>query len=314
MTLEEGETARPAFSVAIPTYRRGKTLLRTLEDVFAQKPAPAEVIVVDQTDTHEPHVLEQLGFWEAAGRIRWMRLAEPNLPLARNRALETAKTPVLIFVDDDVRLSPGFCAAHLRHYENGATDAVSGRVRQRDFWTPFRKKVEESAADYYLNFDYSSPQSRPRVARLSGCNHSLRVESARAAGGYDGRFIGSAVYEDADLGLRLWRRGGTIVYEAEAVLEHLLEEQGGCRAERDEKQRSAEVVFLTLYFLFKHFYPGRHFWSQFLFRYPRRFLFNLDHLRRPWLLPRMAWTYLASSCRAWKLRRHPHYLDTGSAE
>lgn len=303
----------PAFSVAIPTYRRGAIVLRTLEDVFEQKPAPAEIMVVDQTDRHAPEVVEQLGRLEAEGKIRWMRLREANLPAARNRALEAVRTPVLIFLDDDVRLSPGLFAAHLRHYRNGSTAAVSGRVRQRDYWTPFRKQVEENADEYYLNFDYSSPESRPRVARLSGCNHSLRVQSAREIGGYDGRFTGSAVYEDADLGLRLWRRGATIVYEAEAVLDHLLEETGGCRAEPDERQRSAEVIFLTLYFLFKHFYPGRHFWTQFLVRYPRRFLFNRYHLVRPWQAPRTAFHYLTGSWRAWKLRRHPQYLDQSSA-
>ena len=78
------------ITVAIPTYRRERVLIETIEQVFAQNPGADEVLVIDQTASHEPETQEFLERNEAAGRLRWIRQCPPSLPAARNRALREA--------------------------------------------------------------------------------------------------------------------------------------------------------------------------------------------------------------------------------
>src|SRR4051812_40897473 len=99
-------------AVAIPTYLRGQVLLDTIEQVLAQDPPADEVVVVDQTPDHFPEVRAKLRGWHDAGRIKWVHQATPNLPMARNTALRESTSDVIIYIDDDVVLVPGFIGHH----------------------------------------------------------------------------------------------------------------------------------------------------------------------------------------------------------
>ena len=74
--------------IAIPTYNRERVLLDTLEQVLAQDPPADEVLVVDQTVEHERETEEYLSHAHEEGKIRWVKHQPPNLPGARNRALQ----------------------------------------------------------------------------------------------------------------------------------------------------------------------------------------------------------------------------------
>src|SRR5436190_18002406 len=102
----------PTVAVAIPTYLRGQVLLDTIEQVLAQDPSADEVVVVDQTPEHYPEVQAKLQGWHNAGRIKWVHQTTPNLPMARNTAVRESTSDVIIYIDDDVVLVPGFVGHH----------------------------------------------------------------------------------------------------------------------------------------------------------------------------------------------------------
>lgn len=294
------------FAVAIPTYRRPAGLLQVLGDILAQQPTPDEILVVDQTGAHDPATHGRLHQWAEAGTIRWLSQDEPNLPAARNRALAETRCPVVLFLDDDVRLHPGCLAAHLRHYADPAVVAVTGRVKQPPESMP-RPRVRPVTEDSrYLDFDFDGEHRRTGLARVSGCNHSVRVEAMRRLGGYDEHYA-AGLCEDMDAGVRIYRAGGLIIYDPEAMVDHQLELQGGSRlgAGRDPEALLEQRMHHYSYFLFKNFFPRPHFWSRFLYRHVRRFVVNRAGLRQPWKLPVRLYHYFRAARRAYRHSRVP---------
>src|SRR5262245_20886538 len=91
------EMQRIPGSVVIPTYRREEVLVATVESLLRQEPAPAEILVVDQTPEHVPEVARRLETLNELGRIRWLRLDRPSITHAMNAGLEAARSEVVLF-------------------------------------------------------------------------------------------------------------------------------------------------------------------------------------------------------------------------
>jgi glycosyltransferase involved in cell wall biosynthesis len=119
----------PLISVVIPTYRREKLLRDSIVDVLKQDYPQFEVLVVDQTQTHEPDTQAFLDEMATSGKIKLFRLDWASLPGARNYAVRRSSGEIILFIDDDVQLTPGFLATHAKNYvENPEIGAVAGRV------------------------------------------------------------------------------------------------------------------------------------------------------------------------------------------
>jgi glycosyltransferase involved in cell wall biosynthesis len=215
-------------AVGVPTYNRGSVLLATLAQILALDRPPDEIIVVDQSDWYPEGVRERVEELGAAGVIRYIYQRAPNLPAARNRILAEARSDVVIFIDDDVELAPGFVTAHARNYYDDTVWAVGGRVRQRLGWPRrWRPRRWRKELDYrFFNFEGTE---RRDVGSFPGMNHSVRRRRVLELGGYDEGYTGVALREEGDLALRILEAGGRIVFEPDACLLHLSAPAGGCR-------------------------------------------------------------------------------------
>ncbi len=118
------------LTVAICTYARGEILLRTLDSVLPQAAAlPAEVLIIDQQFDHPPAILDRLAALDREGVIRWLRVDTDSLTGKRNIALREASADIVLYIDDDVILPPGFLLRHLQHYQQSPTLAgLTGQV------------------------------------------------------------------------------------------------------------------------------------------------------------------------------------------
>jgi GT2 family glycosyltransferase len=246
------KTTLPTICVAIPTYLREEVLVATIEQVLAQEPAPDEILVIDQTPKHDHETQDFLTSGARTGQFRWLKQFEPSLTKARNRALQEARSEVVLFVDDDVNLPPGFVEKHVRHYRSGVADATSGPIS--------RRKVTNRPSGT------QSPDIDPRVAALlgpkhpvsclfgipllHGCNHSIRRSVALQSGGYDENFEASALFEETDFAFRAFAHGVRFVYDPDAWLDHLRVPYGGCRIPNNrmwlERQKTVSVWLFTL--------------------------------------------------------------------
>ena len=183
-----------------------------------------------------------------------------SLPGARNYAVRRSSGEIILFIDDDVQLTPGFLAAHGKNYlQNPEVGAVAGRVFDRmklgdsggeleiEYLPP--QAMDPGIAWYHIDLVHTIKPQQVLTAR--GCNMSFRREIFTKYGlRFDERFRGSAVREESDFCLRLRQTGYKIWYDPEAHLVHLGEETGGCH---DISMRSLQY---QLTFYHNHFLLG----------------------------------------------------------
>jgi GT2 family glycosyltransferase len=249
----------PSISVIIPTYGREETLRETLADVVQQDYPHFDVIVVDQKPQHQPETQAHLEQLVAAKKIRLFQVDWASLPGARNYAVRRSQADIVLFLDDDVQLSPGFLMAHTRAYSRADVGAVAGRVFDRMKLADHQaglaiedlppEAMDPGIAWYHLNLVHTVKPQQVLTAR--GCNMSFRREIFTTHGiWFDERFRGSAVREESDFCLHIRRTGLIIWYAPEAHLVHLGEETGGCH---DVSTRSVQY---QITFYHNHFLMG----------------------------------------------------------
>ncbi len=246
------------ISVVIPTYNREQTLRETLRNASEQNYPNFEILVIDQTHTHESETQVYLEQLASASKIRWFRVNWANLPGARNYAVRRAVGDIVLFIDDDVELPNGFLAAHASNYlAKPDVGCVAGRVFDRmklgdsggdlaiDYLPP--EAMDPGIAWYFIDLVHTvKPQ---QVLSARGCNMSFRKQVfTEHRLSFDERFAGSAVREESDFCLKLRSTGLKIWYDPNACLVHLGEESGGCH---DISTRSIEyqVTFYHNHFL-----------------------------------------------------------------
>ncbi len=247
------------FSVVIPTYGREAVLCSTLASVLEQDYSNYEVLVVDQTQQHEPQTQAYLNELVAEAKIQLFQVNWASLPGARNYAVRRATGDIVLFLDDDVELPDGFLTAHSRNYDNPEIGAVAGRVYDRmkladaspdltiDDLPP--EAMDPGIAWYHIDLVHT--QKPQQVITARGCNMSFRRALFVEHGlWFDERFQGSAVREESDFCLRIRRTGLKIWYDPEANLVHLGEETGGCH---DISTRSFQY---QITFYHNHFLMG----------------------------------------------------------
>ena len=253
----------PLVSVIIPTYGREAPLIHTLKDTLQQDYPHFEVLVVDQTPSHETETEAFLEHLAATNQIQWLRLKWASLPGARNHGVRKARGDIILFIDDDVQLPSGYLQAHVQNYQKAEIGAVAGRVLDRmKLADSAQQNLENSTytvetlppeamdpgiAWYYIDLVHTvKPQ---RVISVRGCNMSFRREIFDQYGiWFDERFRGSAVREESDFCLRLRATGYQIWYAPEAYLVHLGEETGGCH-DLSTRSLKYQITFYHNHFL-----------------------------------------------------------------
>ncbi|MEB3232680.1 MAG: hormogonium polysaccharide biosynthesis glycosyltransferase HpsN [Leptolyngbyaceae bacterium] len=227
----------PVISLLIPTYGREQILCDTIADALKQDYPHYEIIVIDQTVKHTPETLAYLESVTKAGKIQWHQVSWASLPGARNYGVRRAKGEIILFIDDDVQLTPDFLSTHAKNFDRPDVGAVAGRVFDRMKLADFDSNLliedlppeamDPGIAWYHLNLVHTIKPQQVITAR--GCNMSFRREIFTTHNvWFDERFRGSAVREESDFCLRIRQTGLKIWYDPEAHLVHLGEESGGC--------------------------------------------------------------------------------------
>lgn len=270
------------LTIAIPTYGRGAILCETLEHLLALDPRANEIVIVDQTKTHPPDVDARLRRWESEGAIRIIRLDAPSIPRAMNTALREARSPHVLFLDDDIIPARDLVGAHAHALRESGAAAVVGQVLQPgeepghfDEATLRRGLVRD------LEFRFTHDTAAD-VQNVMAGNLSVDRERALAIGGFDERFTAVAYRFETDFAMRLVQAGGRIRYEPRASIRHLHVATGGVRSFGDHR-RSASPAHSYGDYLFARRHVPR-FWRYALLRM-RKNVLTRWHLKHPWAIP-----------------------------
>lgn len=215
--------AQPQVSIIIPAYNNLRYTLECLSALAAGGGLEAaEVIVIDDASTDEtPRVLATI---EGLRQIR----NDENLGFIRtcNRAAEAAQGEILVFLNNDVQVRPGWLAplaALLADPEVGAAAPKmlfpDGRLQEAG------ARINRDGASEMIGLFEDPAQPRWNVRRevdyASGACLAVRRTDFAALNGFDTHFA-PAYCEDADLCFRLREMGRKIVYEpASEIVHHL---------------------------------------------------------------------------------------------
>ncbi len=106
------------LSIIIPTLNEEKYIPGLLDQIFAQLPVGAEVIVSDGSSTDGTvGIAKRYGCYVVTSAIR-----SPGHQ--RNEGVKVANGKILLFLDADTRLSDGFLAASLEEFEGRKLDVA----------------------------------------------------------------------------------------------------------------------------------------------------------------------------------------------
>jgi GT2 family glycosyltransferase len=282
----------PSLSVVIPTYRRSRVLLQTIEFLSRQASAEDEVLVIDQTEEHDSGTAAQLQTLHQHRVIRWLHEPRPSVTVAMNRGLIEAERDVVVFTDDDVKPDPGFLSAHRDAHRRASKTLVAGRVIQ-----PWEEDTSVSCARP-SRFASVEPAW---LGEFMGGNFSIRRQLALELRGFDENFVQVAYRFEAEFAHRFRVEGGDIYFEPKACLHHLRVASGGTRSygEHLKTARPSHAVG-DYYFALRTSTRGNRI-GRFLSR-PVRAIATRHHLRRPWWIP----ATLCAEVRGmwWALRLH----------
>lgn len=259
------------ITVAIPTYRREQVLLDTLGYLLALEQAPAETLVLDQTEQHEAETDRRLAELHDAGHIRWLRLATPSIPQAMNRGLLEASNEIVLFLDDDIRPEPELIAAHLAAHVKYDDVLVAGRVIQ-----PWEEGKDFSTVDSFC-FAGLKPFW---IEEFMGGNFSLRRDAALKLGGFDENFVRVAYRFEAEFAHRFRASGRRVYFAPQACLHHLKDSGGGTRTYGEHLMTWKPDHAVGAYYYCLRTGAVKEFVKR-----PFRAVATRHHLRRPWWIP-----------------------------
>lgn len=266
-----GEAAKPSVSVIMPTYNRPDHLAEALDSVLGQGVLPDEVLVVDDSTDERISDLVRVRSQRFLGKgvsLRYMRNPrERSAGIARNVGLENTSSEIVLFMDDDVVLDPGYLGAvlavfaacpdavgvqgHMQRYGDGYDVHGVYNALRRAFSLTY---ASERGCRVLRSFKPTYPvrvEGNERCGWLSGTNQSYR-RSALGALRFDERLKRYSLGEDLDLSFNVAKRsGGALYITSEAVLEHR-----EAQAERTPGDRLLYIDAVYSYYLFKKNMPG----------------------------------------------------------
>lgn len=192
---------RPRASVVIPTFRRTVPLRALLDGLVSEAGAASNVEVVLSDDGSGNEVAEVAAAY--AGRIpRFKYITGENAGpgVARNRGVAVASADVLLFVDSDCLVQPGWVDALARAIEAGALIAFGPTRSAVPAFEPF---VHSIVSEHEL---------------ISVTNVAFARGTFEGLGGF--RADLSRVAEDRDLFTRARAAGIVPVWVGDAVVDH----------------------------------------------------------------------------------------------
>lgn len=221
-----------SISAILPTWNRSGYLEKALRSLVGQtlKRDEFEVVVVDDGSTDRtPDVVEQFGEFLNLVSIRQ---ENSGIAVAKNRGIEAARSPIVVFLDDDDVAGPTLLEEHLwshRRFPDPSV-AVLGRtdLSSEVATSPLMRFVTE--VGYYL-FCYPIVPVNTRLdyTYFWGGRSSCKTELLKKHGCFNPVFRHSP--EDIELGYRLSKAGLQVVYNPRALstMIRAMDFEGFCR-------------------------------------------------------------------------------------
>jgi glycosyltransferase involved in cell wall biosynthesis len=225
LAFDERRRDRPAptATVAICTRERPDDLARTLDAVRRLRPAPTEILVVDNAPSSGATRAVTAGY----PSVRYVVEPIRGLNTARNRALREARGEVVAFTDDDAMPEVDWLEGLLVNFSDPRVVCVNGLTLPLELETPAQELFEEHCsfargfARQVFNGRFDNPLLVARAG--AGANMAVRRSLPDIVGWFDERLDAGTPTQsggDHQMFTRILAAGYRIVYEPHAVSWH----------------------------------------------------------------------------------------------
>jgi GT2 family glycosyltransferase len=217
------------ISVVIPTWR-GRHLLEaylpsvlSAEDAYREKSgAQVETIIVEDAGGDDTHAWLESRYKE---RIRLkVHARNQGFSSACQTGFETARFPIVLLLNNDVRLETGCIAPLVEHFSDPSVFAVTGKIFNQKGDTlcnggkiaRFRRGMWSTYENYDILPDASSNLPLLSFTAIGAFSVFDRAKLLDV-GGFDPLAI---MVEDVELSYRAWKRGWLVKYEPRSIAYH----------------------------------------------------------------------------------------------
>ncbi len=254
------------ISIIIPTWNRPAALARCLRSIMNQTYAPAEVIIVDASETRqssdlvESIIKENLSF-----ELKYTSIAHElrGIPKQRNIGIRLSRCEIVGFLDDDVELFPSYLENIRGIFEADTTRQIGGVEGRIVNLKPLKLRIRHRIEKHLGLFDVGKifrldrimpilPEgdSPMDVEWLHGCNCFFRRE-VFYKNGFEEEFKRYAIGEDFVFSFvveKSWR----LAYQPKAKLNHYLDPSG-----RPSSYELARMRVRHQYYIYRYLLRGK---------------------------------------------------------
>jgi biofilm PGA synthesis N-glycosyltransferase PgaC len=200
-------------TVLVPVFNEEVVIVAAVRSLLALDYPALDILIVDDGSTDETFALAtamQGQYGSAAVRV--VRKRNGGKASALNTGIALARTPFVLCMDGDSRLTPDTLRYAMRHFADPRVGAVAGNVKvvnRTNLWTRLQ------ALEYIegLNLPRRAQGFMRAVNIIPGPLGVFRRDVLAEVGGYDT----DTYAEDADLTLKVLTAGWHIVYEPRAI-------------------------------------------------------------------------------------------------
>lgn len=222
-------------SIIIPT-NRGPDLATTLVSVCRQERVPNdfEVLVIENgAKSGAERIVEAVSTTYPQRRLRYVYEPTPGLLAGRHRGAVEAAGSLLIFVDDDIDVSPHWLESIVETFTDRTIDLIGGRILARyeskppswlqSFWGP--APHGGSGCGYLSLLDLGEQEAPVDANFVWGLNFSIRAPVLRELGGFHPDNLPDDLQHfqgDGETGLTIKANeaGLRAVYQPQALVHH----------------------------------------------------------------------------------------------
>jgi cellulose synthase/poly-beta-1,6-N-acetylglucosamine synthase-like glycosyltransferase len=214
----------PPVTLLVPAYNEGAMIQQAIRSLLELDYPGYEILVIDDGSTDDTYARAA----ELEGRyggvtVRIVSKANGGKANALNTGIALARSPFILCMDGDSRLSRDTLRRGMPHFSDPHVGAVAGNVKvvnRVNMWTKLQ------ALEYIegLNMARRAQAFAGVVNIIPGPIGIFRRDMLTAVGGYDT----DTYAEDADLTLKILTAGWHVVYEDRAIAwteapEHLID-------------------------------------------------------------------------------------------
>ncbi len=191
-------------------------LLPTIPAAIAGAEGPVSVVVLDNRST-EPDLA-----WLAqhAPQVAAVVAPQNDYLYSYNHFLASRTEDIVVLLNNDLRLAPGFLPALLRHFDHEDVFSVGATSRDWDdiTYTCGPARLQSHHGVYHWDWERSRQELSPTLFTSGGF---MAVDRRRflELGGFNRLFF-PGYGEDLDLCFRAWRKGWRCLFEPAAVAFH----------------------------------------------------------------------------------------------